>query len=152
MSRTRSGRYAGAVATVRARTFEYAVELDGGWEAASDRGGTPLPHDGDNWTPEHVLLTALCRCTLTSLEYHARRAGIEARSSGRAHGTVTRREDDGRFAFVAIEVGFDVALEPPPAEDALSELLAAAERDCFVGASLTVAPAYRWTVNGAAVE
>ena len=37
------------MATVRARTFEYAVELDGNWVAASDRGGASLPHDGDNW-------------------------------------------------------------------------------------------------------
>jgi hypothetical protein len=28
------------------------------------------------------------------------------------------------------------------------ELLARAERDCFVGASLTVKPRYSWTVNG----
>lgn len=140
------------MATVRARTFEYAVELDDAWEAASDRGGAPLPHDGDNWTPEHLLLTALCRCTLTSLDYHSRRAGVEARSKGRAHGTVTRREEDGRFAFVAIEVDFDVTLEPAPGDDALSELLAAAERDCFVGASLTAPPRYVWRVNGADVR
>ena len=35
--------------------------------------------------------------------------------------------------------------------DALAELLAKAERDCFVGASLTAKPSYRWTVNGAAL-
>jgi organic hydroperoxide reductase OsmC/OhrA len=140
------------VATVRARTFEYAVELDGDWQATSDRGGATLAHDGDNWTPEHLLLAALCRCTLTSLGYHARRDGIETRSSGRAHGTVTRRDEDGRFAFVAIEVDFDVTLQPAPSPTALSELLAAAERDCFVGASLRVEPVYRWTVDGRVVE
>jgi organic hydroperoxide reductase OsmC/OhrA len=140
------------VATVRARTFEYAVELDGDWEAASDRGGAPLPHDGENWTPEHLLLAALCRCTLTSLKYHARQAGIEARSSGRANGTVTKRDEDGRFAFVAIDVDFDVELRPTPSAGALSELLEAAERDCFVGASLRVAPVYHWTVDGTVVE
>ena len=31
---------------------------------------------------------------------------------------------------------------------ARGELLAKAERDCFVGASLTTAPTYHWTVNG----
>ena len=140
------------MATVRARTFEYAVELDGNWVAASDRGGASLPHDGDNWTPEHLLLTALCRCTMTSLDYHARRAGLEARSKGRGRGTVTRRDEDGRFAFVAIDVDLDVELRPAPSESARSELLEGAERDCFVGASLTVAPAYRWTVNGTVVR
>ena len=39
-------------------------------------------------------------------------------------------------------------LEPPLSSAELGELLAAAERDCFVGASLTSPPRYRWTVNG----
>jgi len=30
----------------------------------------------------------------------------------------------------------------------IRELVAKAERDCFVGASLTVKPEYRWLVNG----
>jgi hypothetical protein len=57
---------------------------------------------------------------------------------------VTRREDDGRFAFVEIEARFDVHFEPSPADQAA--LLAKAERDCFVGASLTAPPRYVWTV------
>jgi hypothetical protein len=28
------------------------------------------------------------------------------------------------------------------------DLIAKGERDCFVGASLTAKPTYRWTVNG----
>ena len=44
------------------------------------------------------------------------------------------REDDGRFAFVEIEVRLDVELTPAPAD--LEALLAKAERDCFIGASL----------------
>jgi organic hydroperoxide reductase OsmC/OhrA len=140
--------YRGAVATVKARTFEYAVTLDADWVASSDRGGAPLPNDDANWAPEHLLLAALCRCTLTSFRYHARRAGLTAETHGRAHGIVTRREEDGRFAFGEIEVDLEVRL-PPPGETAdLSELIAKAERDCFVGASLRIAPDYRWTVDG----
>ena len=30
----------------------------------------------------------------------------------------------------------------------LAELIAKAERDCFISASLTTKPRYRWTVNG----
>jgi hypothetical protein len=41
-----------------------------------------------------------------------------------------------------------VELEPEPEQTALAELLALAERDCFVGSSLTAEPSYRWTVNG----
>ncbi len=63
-----------------------------------------------------------------------------------ANGAVTRRESDGRYAFVEIEVELDVALAPAP--DDVRALLARAEHDCFVGASLTIDPVYRWTVNG----
>jgi hypothetical protein len=31
-------------------------------------------------------------------------------------------------------------------------LVAKAERDCFVGASLRIEPVYRWTVDGKRVE
>ena len=61
---------------------------------------------------------------------------------------MTKRETDGRYALVEISATLEVALEPDPGDDVIGELLAKAERDCFVGASLTVTPAYRWTVNG----
>jgi len=50
-----------------------------------------------------------------------------------------------------LTVDLDVELEPAPPEDELRQLLAQAERDCFVGASLTVKPTYRWSVNGSAL-
>ena len=63
---------------------------------------------------------------------------------------MTRRDDDGRYAFVEIGVRADVQLSPTPPN--VRELLARAERDCFVGASLTVSPSYSWTVNGEEVR
>jgi hypothetical protein len=45
-----------------------------------------------------------------------------------------------------------VKLVPQPEPDALAELLALAERDCFVGSSLTAKPSYLWVVNGRAVD
>ena len=45
-----------------------------------------------------------------------------------------------------VKVDLDVTLDPPPGN--VRELLSKAERDCFVGASLTARPRYRWTVNG----
>ena len=133
----------------RARIFDFAVQLDGSWDTTSDRGGTPLPGaEREAWTPEHLVLAGLARCVLTSLAFHAGRADLDVTPAADARGTVTRRDEDGRFAFVAIEVGLDVRLEPEPPPDAVAELTAKAERDCFVGASLTVKPAYRWIVNG----
>jgi organic hydroperoxide reductase OsmC/OhrA len=134
---------------IRARTFIYAVSLDGEGSARSDRGGEPLEPD-EAWTPEHLMLLGLVRCSLTSLAYHAKLAGIEVEATADASGVVTRREADDRYAFVEVEVRAELTLAPPPAR--VRELLALAERDCFVGASLKVAPTYSWTVNGEEVR
>ena len=100
----------------------------------------------DAWTPEHLVLAGLGHCTLKSLEYHAQRVRIASSGTVAASGEVTQRDTDGRYAFVRIKVELDVTLEPAPAN--VRELLSKAERDCFVGASLTAKPRYRWTVNG----
>lgn len=128
-----------------AKTFSYAVALDRDGTATSDDGGSALPHE-DAWSPEHLVLVGLARCTMTSLAYHARRVGIESGGGAAASGEVTQRATDGRYAFVRIRVDLDVTLEPAPQN--VRELLSKAERDCFVGASLTAKPRYRWTVNG----
>jgi organic hydroperoxide reductase OsmC/OhrA len=106
----------------------------------------------DSWSPEHLVLAGLVRCTLTSLAYHARRLGLGIQAAGSASGLVTRRESDGRYAFAEIGVELTLELESPLASDQLCDLLAKAERDCFVGASLRVSPRYRWTVDGVAVS
>jgi organic hydroperoxide reductase OsmC/OhrA len=131
------------------KRFEYAVAVDTAGALRAD-GGPPI-QPGDEWSPDHLLLAGLVTCVLMSLDYHARRAGIETAGSGTARGVVTKREEDGRYAFVEIEAELDVALTPGPSGDGLGELLAKAERDCFVGASLTVTPRYRWTVGGRTV-
>ena len=132
-----------------ARTFTYAVSVDRDWSARSQEGGAPIASE-EAWTPEHLVLAGLARCTLTSLRHHAQRAGLELTSSAEATGTVTKRDSDDRYAFVEIAVELDITLEPAP--ENVRELLARAERDCFVGASLTVEPDYRWLVNGEEVR
>jgi hypothetical protein len=87
------------------------------------------------------------RCTLKSLTFHAERRSVSVRGGAVAEAVVTKREEDGRYAVVEVECGLDVELEPLPEGEALTELLALAERDCFVGASLTVEPRYEWRVN-----
>ncbi|MDQ3995217.1 MAG: OsmC family protein [Actinomycetota bacterium] len=126
------------------RRFEFSASIarDGSLCAEERERLDP----GETWTPEHLLLAALCRCTLSSLRFHAERAGVRATGTAAATGLVAKRDSDGRHAFVEILCGFDVNLEPPP-EDA-HDLLDLAERDCFIGASLTVKPEYEWRVNG----
>jgi organic hydroperoxide reductase OsmC/OhrA len=132
---------------VKAKKLRYAVELMPSGELKEENGvalDTPA-----EWSPEHLLLAALVRCSLKSLRHHAQRSGIEVgATSGSARTLVTRRETDGRYATVDTEIELQVELEPQPGEAALSDLLALAERDCFIGSSLTVEPRYRWTVNG----
>jgi organic hydroperoxide reductase OsmC/OhrA len=131
--------------TVKAKEFRYAVDLGEG-DVVRTEDGTPLG-GGPEWTPEHLLLAGLLRCSLTSLRHHARRAGIEVTTAtGSAKARFARRESDGRFAVTETEIVLEVGLEPQPGEAELVELLAKAERDCFIGASLTVEPSYRWTV------
>jgi organic hydroperoxide reductase OsmC/OhrA len=130
----------------RAKRFEYAVSVDPGGQAHAEDGG-PLELD-ESWTPEHLVLAGLVRCTLESLRYHAGRAGISVRGGGTVTGVVTRRDDDGRYGLVEADCRLDVELEPLPGDEPLAELLAKAERDCFVGASLRAAPRYEWRVNG----
>ena len=136
---------------VTAKTFEYAAEVDRTGRVSADGG--PFADAPSDWKPEHLVLVGLIRCTLASLDYHARQAGIDDLvANGAASGRVTRREEDGRYAFVEIECTFEVEHEPALSPDDIAELVESAERDCFVGASLTPSPRYRWTVNGESIS
>ena len=139
----------GCVVAARAKVLEFEVALDA-TDALSAEGCPPIELP-DEWTSEHLLLGALARCSLTSLRYHARRMNVRATASATASGTVTKRESDERYAFVDLECRCEVTLDPRPADDELRELLAKAERDCFIAASLTAKPRYDWRVNGDAL-
>ena len=130
---------------------EFDVTVDRDRVARSALGGSPLPRQAE-WWAEHYVLAGLVRCTLASMDYAARRAGANCTGSGEAHGVVTKREEDGRHAFVEIDVRFDVQLAPAPGEAALRELVAKAELGCFVGNSLSLKPRYHWTINGKEVS
>ena len=128
---------------VAAKTLEYAVELDEGGHFTVPGGGQFVTPEG--WSADHLLLAALVRCSIDSLAFHARRAGHEVAATGSAHGTITKPSEDERYRFVAIGVRLDVQLTPRASDWA--PLVMKAERDCFVGASLTVKPEYEWHVS-----
>ena len=142
---SRSGRQDAGVAA-KAKEFRYAIDLrEGG--ALRTEDGTPLALD-PAWSPEHLLLAALVRCSLKSLGYHARRGRIEvSEAHGSARALFARREDDGRYGATECDVELTVGLTPKPGDDELAELFAKAERDCFIGASLTAKPMYHWHVS-----
>lgn len=124
---------------------DYRIELAQDGTVATERGvALDVPRA---WTPEHLLLAALARCSLLALDYHARRTDVRANGAGSASGSVDRRPD-GVWAFVDVECALDVSLEPRPSTKELAALLDRAETGCFVGSSLTPKPRYRWRVNG----
>ena len=83
---------------------------------------------------------------LRSRAFIPRRAvGRLNRGSARSEAVVARREEDGRSPSSRSSARWTSA-RPGSARPA-PELLALAERDCFVGASLTAAR-YQWRVNG----
>jgi organic hydroperoxide reductase OsmC/OhrA len=132
---------------VKAKELRFAVEIDcDGRATADDEQALGVP---EGWSAEHLVLAGLVRCTLTSFRHAASRRGVTGDGYGRARGVVTRR-DDGRFAFVEIDVDLDVSLEPRP-DDGVEALLEHAQRGCFIGNSLIAKPTYRWKVNGASI-
>lgn len=127
-----------------AKRFEYSVSVEHRGSMTAE-GTAPMSPEAA-WTPEHLVLAALCQCSLKSLDFSARRAGTTVTGTASAAGLVTRRDEDGLFALVEVDVDLDVRIDPAP-ED-LKKLLYFAEKGCFVGASLRAKPNYRWTVNG----
>jgi organic hydroperoxide reductase OsmC/OhrA len=129
------------------RVLEFDVSVDDDRSSRSALGGTAIARE-DAWWPEHLVLAALVRCTLASMDYSARKAGLDVVGSGRAHGTVTKRAADGLYAFVDIRSELEIELDPMPVREIVADLVEKAERGCFVSNSLTTAPRHHWTVNG----
>ena len=124
-----------------AKILEYAVGLDNAGRMTIPGGGQFVPPEG--WSADHLLLAALVRCSIDSFAHHARKAGHEVAASGEAQGKITKSGEDGRYRFVEIDVRIDAQLTPRTNE--VDDLIAKAERDCFVGASLK--PEYQWHVS-----
>jgi organic hydroperoxide reductase OsmC/OhrA len=126
-----------------AKVLEYAVDLDTAGRMTIPGGGQFVPPEG--WSADHLLLAALVRCSIDSFAYHAHRAGHEVAASGEAQGKITKSGEDGRYRFVEIDVSINAQLTPRMNE--VGDLVAKAERDCFIGASLTLKPEYAWHVS-----
>jgi organic hydroperoxide reductase OsmC/OhrA len=136
---------------LKAKKLRFAVELTTAGEL-KDEDGVALNPPAE-WSPEHLALAALVRCSLQSLRYHAKQDGfVVGAASGSAWTLVTKRRGDVRYSMVETHVELNVAIDPDPGRPAeISDLLEFAERDCFIGASLVHEPEYRWIVNGVPV-
>ncbi|MGZ4300150.1 MAG: hypothetical protein ACXVR9_13495 [Gaiellaceae bacterium] len=90
-----------------AKEFRYAVALDRAGRVTAN-GHAPLDLD-PSWTPEHLVLAGLVRCTLQSLRFHSDREGIDFVASAAVSGTVTKRPEDGRYAFVDLDTSSSIS-------------------------------------------
>jgi organic hydroperoxide reductase OsmC/OhrA len=135
--------------TVRPKLRRYAIAVGRDARATQEEGGA-LSWEGD-WTPEHLVLAALARCSVIALEYHARRESLTVDAAAACNGVVGPR-NDGTWGFLEIDCEIDVTLTPEPPATRFPALAARAERGCFVGQSLTAKPRYRWTINGEEVS
>jgi organic hydroperoxide reductase OsmC/OhrA len=89
------------------------------------------------WSPEDLLVTAVCSCFVLTLAAVAERREaplLDATVSATGH---MSRRDDGRFGFTVIEV--DALLETiPGGEDAVRTAAGIAEDRCLVAQALDV--------------
>jgi uncharacterized OsmC-like protein len=133
------------VGALKPKAFTYEVVVDRAGRMSAEDEAT-FVDVGDEWTADHLLLAAVVRCSIVSLQFHARRADLDVVAGGTARGTVARPDGEERFRFVQIEVEVEAEVDPRPGASELADLLALAERDCFVGSSLVAKPVYRWHV------
>ena len=135
----------GSPVSVRPKLRHYAVAVDADGRPTQEAGGALSWQE--KWTPEHLVLAALARCSLIALGYHAGRESLSSEATAQAAGVVGPRPN-GSWGFVEIACQIDATLTPPPAPVRLHALAARAERGCFIGQSIEPRPEYKWTING----
>jgi organic hydroperoxide reductase OsmC/OhrA len=109
--------------------------------------------DGDDtrWSPEHLFLASLSSCTMLSFLSHADHADVDVEEYTSAiEGTIMRRAEDGRYAFVFVRLRPRVVVGRGQ-RDAARAIVGKAERDCFVSASTTAEIAVDWEIAEPAV-
>jgi organic hydroperoxide reductase OsmC/OhrA len=140
------------------KTFQYTVSLDRarGREGRVSAGERPSIHtappgefpagDESRWSPEHLYLGSLETCTMLSFLAHAEHNGVPVRGyTAEIEGTVMRRAEDGRYAFVLIRHKPRVVV-PAGQRDAARAIVGKAERDCFISASTNAEIQVDWEI------
>lgn len=108
---------------------------------ASIRGGPPPEFGGDPgpWSPEHLFLSSVALCLMTTFQAFTTRAGVPvARYESHVEGSLDKTRDG--LAFTDIVVRVDLQVDESAAERA-GQLLETAKKHCIV--SNAVKPAVR---------
>jgi organic hydroperoxide reductase OsmC/OhrA len=104
---------------------------------ASLHGGPSSAFDGDvsSWSPEHLVLSALGLCMLTTFEAFAARDGIELLDwDARADGTVERTPEGLMFTSIVLSIDMAITGDLDRVETTLDD----AKQYCLVLNSLRV--------------
>ena len=99
-------------------------------------GGAPPEFDGRGswWSPEHLLLSSLGLCLMTTFQSVAAKARLEVQRYGcRAEGVLDRTGDG--LGFTSLSLWIDVEVAPEDVEKA-SKVLATAKKHCIVANAL----------------
>jgi organic hydroperoxide reductase OsmC/OhrA len=100
-------------------------------------GGPSADFDGDaaSWSPEHLILSSLGICMLTTFEAFAARDGIEiARWDATINGTVERTLDGLMFTSIVLSIDMEISGRT----DRVAPTLEDAKQYCLVLNSLRV--------------
>jgi organic hydroperoxide reductase OsmC/OhrA len=99
-------------------------------------GGAPPEFGGHGscWSPEHLLLSSLSLCLMTTFESVVTKAGLNVHRYGcRAEGVLDRTASGLGFTSLGLHVEVDVA---PEDVERASKLLATAKKHCIVANAL----------------
>jgi organic hydroperoxide reductase OsmC/OhrA len=118
------------------RTFASRARIEAPPRPALHGGPSPeLDGDVHAWSPEHMLLSSLGLCMLTTFEAFAARDGIELLAwRAQVHGTVEQTPEGPTFTSIVLELDIDIAGEVDRLEDTLED----AKRYCLVQNALRV--------------
>ncbi len=137
--------------------YEVGVAWDGRRASSLSADGRPVIRSGppadfpmgepERWSPEHLFLGGLASCTMISFLAHAEHKGVDVISyASETGGSVMRRIEDGRYAFVHVHQRPSIVVGAGQAEQA-RELIGKAERDCFISASTTAEIQNDWDIS-----
>jgi organic hydroperoxide reductase OsmC/OhrA len=118
------------------RTFASRARIETPPRPALHGGPSPERElDVDAWSPEHMLLSSLGLCMLTTFEAFAARDQIELLAwQARVSGTVEQTTEGPMFTSIVVELDIDIAGNVDRFEDALED----AKRYCLVQNALRV--------------
>jgi organic hydroperoxide reductase OsmC/OhrA len=118
------------------RTLASRARIEASPRVALHGGPSPeLDGDVDAWSPEHMLLSSLGLCMLTTFEAFAARDHLELQSwEARVSGTVEQTPEGPMFTSIVVELDVDIAGNIEQFEDTLED----AKRYCLVQNALRV--------------